>query len=1069
MKILSVVLQKMFDIHPDERRAFGWTAGLMFLILFSEMLFANFADTAFIKRFGVEYLPEMFLIDAVLVFFAMDLIRGLVGRYTATTILIRIFVLFAGAELVCRFLILFDFSLLYPAMYILRQQFNGVMLVIFWNICNDIFDTRQSKRIFPLITAGGILGRVLGSFSTNFLGEIMRLDNLLLISAGFLILGAMAVHRIGRLFPPPVAISKGSGSQKTGWSSPIAGLKEMTLLAKGSLLFVLLATIRILPNVVGPMFDFEYSVILDQSFTTEGGLIEFYATIRGVLNIIAFVLLMFVGKVYTRVGIPNALLFRPGNYFFVFSLLLFRFDILVGIYARISISVLTTTMHNPANNIIINLFPDKFRAKVRPILQVASRAGSLVGSLILLGLKTFIHASHFSFFGLFFVGLWLWSTFRLRGKYTSFLLDTLLEKQMDLKELEEVDLTVLVQDPKSLNRLLEGLHQEEGSAATLCARILAEARYPELGTAILSVLSEKDQSVQRDLLGLLRPEDASSVTPALVQMADRAPPSILPDVVRTVVRLAPSEYVDFLRRMSQTTDKTVQAEAIVGLYQTGMGSSVLSILSGWLESEDQEDMFLGLTTAARAGEVKLEKHIHAILERESGPRIQAKAVEALGGLGTPQRNEPIMAWLDSPSPDVRQAAILALVLDDERAVGRAIDALGDESPNVRHAAFTRLSQMDKGIVPALLKALNSPSRVLKDGILRLLERLEVKDVAFSEFITREIRSAYENIRAIQALSLLEETPALGLLRQHLADRSSDAVFTIFRILEVQGGGSEMRTIYRGLRISARERANALEALESKLHPTISRVLIPLLDDIPMDDKLKVARKNLGVEEKGIPDPVDVITGFLASDDDEITQICALYAVGEARMRDFSEKVRAFEGHIDLKVRETARHALDRFEGIDRGKGEGPMLSTMDKMIHLKKIYVFSDLQVRELAAISSVTVEEDHKKDEIVVREGESGDTMFLIVSGEVSVIRNYGAPDETVIATIGHDDYFGEMALFEDKPRSATVKTNTESKVLVLGKLEFEEIMREFPQISINICRVFSQRIRELQKKFLS
>jgi len=146
-----------------------------------------------------------------------------------------------------------------------------------------------------------------------------------------------------------------------------------------------------------------------------------------------------------------------------------------------------------------------------------------------------------------------------------------------------------------------------------------------------------------------------------------------------------------------------------------------------------------------------------------------------------------------------------------------------------------------------------------------------------------------------------------------------------------------------------------------------------------------------------------------------------------------------------------------------------MLSTMDKMIHLKKIYVFSDLQVRELAAISSVTKEEDHGKDEIVVREGELGDTMFLIISGEVSVIRNYEAQDETVIATIGQDDYFGEMALFEDKPRSATVRTNTESKLLVLGKLEFEEIMREFPQISINICRVFSQRIRGLQKKFLS
>ena len=1068
MKVFSTILQKLFDIHPDERRAFGWTAGLMFLILFSEMLFANFADTAFIKRFGVEYLPEMFLIDAVLVFFIMDLIRGLVGRYSATTLLTRIFMIFAALEILCRFLILLDFSLLYPVMYILRQQFNGVMLVIFWNICNDIFDTRQSKRIFPLITAGGILGRILGSFSTNFLGELMRLDNLLLISAGLLLLGVVASNRIGRLFPPPVAVSRGPGSQKTGWSSPIAGLKEMTLFAKGSLLFVILAAIRILPNVVGPMFDFEYSVILDQSFATEGGLIEFYATIRGVLNIIAFVLLMFVGKVYTRVGIPNALLFRPGNYFFVFSLLLFRFDILVGIYARISINVLTTTMHNPANNIIINLFPDEFRAKIRPILQVASRAGSLAGSLILIGLKSFIHASYFSFFGLFFVGLWILATFRLRGKYTSFLLETILEKQADLKGLEDVDLTVLVQDPKSLNRLLEGLRQEKGSAATLCARILSEARYPELATTILSVLSEKDLSVQIDLLDLIRAEDASLVVPALVEMADTAPSSLQPYLVRTVGRVAPTEHVDFLRRMSQTTDRAVQAEAIVGLYQTGAGSSVFSILSGWLESENQEDMLLGLTTVARAGETKLEKHIHTILERETVPRIQAKAVEALGVLGRPDRDQRIAAWLDHSNPDVRRSAVMALAIDKEETIARVIDALGDESPDVREAAFSRLSQMDKQIVPQLLKALNSPKRALKDGILHILEKLEVKDVAFSEFITREIRSAYENIGAVQALRALDETSAVGLLTQHLSDKNSDAVFTVFRILEVQGGDAEMRTIYRGLRTSAREKANALEALESKLHPTLSRVLIPLLDDISIEEKLKVARKNLGIEEKDVSDPRGVLANFL-NDDDGVTQMCALYAIGEGQITELTEKIRTLDERGDPKVRETARHVLARLEGADYGEGGGPMLSTMDKMIHLKKIYVFSDLQVRELAAISSVTKEEDHGKDEIVVREGELGDTMFLIISGEVSVIRNYEAQDETVIATIGQDDYFGEMALFEDKPRSATVRTNTESKLLVLGKLEFEEIMREFPQISINICRVFSQRIRELQKKFLS
>ncbi len=1068
MKILSNILHRVFDIQPDETRAFGWTSGLMFLILFSEILFANFADTAFIKRFGVEYLPEMFLIDAVIVFFAMDLIRGLVGKYAATTILTRIFVIFALTEVLCRFLIFLDISLLYPAMYILRQQFNGVMLVIFWNICNDIFDTRQSKRLFSLITAGGVLGRILGSLSTGVLAQVTGLDNFLLISAGMLLLGAVASRRIGQLFPPPITASRTEVSDKKGWSSPIAGIKEMTLLAKGSLLFVLLAAVRVLPNMVGPMFDFQYSVILDRSFDSEGGLIQFYAAIRGALNVIAFVVLMFVGKVYTRVGIPNALLFRPGNYFLVFSLLLFRFDILIGIYARISISVLTTTLHNPANNIIINLFPDEFRAKVRPILQVAARAGSLVGSLILLGLKGFIHARFFSIFGLFFVGTWILVTLRLRRNYSSFLLETLLEKQVDLRELEEVDLSVLVQDKKTLNRLLEGLREETGSAATLCARILSEAQYPELGDAILSVLPEKDLPLQVDLLDLLGPENARPVVPALVEMADTAPRSLLPHLVRTVGRLAPRENIDFLTRTCEVDEKAVQAEALVGLYHTGMGEKGYPVLSAWLESRDPEDLLLAITTVARAGEEKLEKRLYAILDRETDPRIRARTLETLGILKTAERNERIMPWLQDPSHEVRRAAVSALALDDEKAVGRAVEMLGDESTDVRAAAFKRISEVDKRAVPSLLKALHSPKRVLKDGILRLLERLEVKDVEFSEFITGEVRSAYQNIFTAQQLKALGETPALGLLIQHLGDKNDDSVFTVFRILEVQGGGSQMRTIYRGLKAVAREKANALEALESTLHPALSRVLVPLLDDIPPEEKLKVAVKQFGVDEDRPSGPSAVLASLLDSDD-PITQMCALSIIGEGQMSDFSDKLEACQDHPDPAVRETVRQALERLGVIDHTGGGEPMLSTMDKMIHLKKIYIFSDLQVRELAAISSVAVERDYPKDEVVVREDEPGDTMFLIVSGEVSVIRNHGTEQETLIATISEDDYFGEMALFEDKPRSATVKTNTDAKLLVLGKLEFEEIMREFPQISINICSVFSQRIRDLQKKFLS
>jgi HEAT repeat protein len=901
-------------------------------------------------------------------------------------------------------------------MYIARQQYKGVMLILAWNVCNDIFDTRQSKRIFPLITAGGILGRILGSFSTNLLSHWTRLDNLLLVSAGLLILGAWVSHRTGQIFSPLVA----SGSQspeEANRASPIAGIKEMSLLVRGSLLFLLLAGIRILPNVIGPMFDFQYGVILDQSIGTESGLIRFYGGFRGAMNVITFGILLFVGTVYKRVGLPNALLFRPGNYFLAFSLLLFRFDLLVGVYARISISVFTMTLHNPARNTMINLFPDAFRAKIRPLLQVASRAGSLIGSLILVGLKPFIDPRFFSLFGLCFASLWILLTLRLKRDYPAFLLEGILRNHVDLQGRQEMDLRVLARDKKSLSRLLQGLREEEGEAATLCGRILAEARYPELGRAILSVLPAKDLSVQVSLLDLLRLEDGPSVVSGLLQMADEVSDELRPHLVRTAARLAPKEHIDFFRRTCQVDQKAVQAEAIVGLYRGGKGSEGYPVLQEWLERGNREDRLRAIQTIGRTGDGRFEKPLGELLSREDDPQIQAAILQALGRLGRDDHNEQIGPYCESSSPIVRQAAVSALDLDDPWAPERAIHMLGDDSLEVRETALNRIGETGKQALPPLLRSLGSANQTIKTGVLQLLEHMEVKDVAFSQFVKEEIRSVFWNLSLVQRLEDLEKTPGLELLIQHLGERNAEALFTVFRILEVQRKDPAMRTIYHGLKSSPREKANALEALESLLHPSLSRVLIPLLDDRPPRDKLRIARKYLRFNPD-ISSPASTIFEELLDSPDSVAQMCALYVIGKGRMSDFSDRIRPLQDrHPDPDVRATARQTLERLEGPWPG-AQGDALLAMDKAVRLKGIGTFSDLPVSALAAIGSVAEEQDYPKGRIVVREGTSGDSLFLVVSGEVSIIRKYGTRGETPIARISQGRYFGEMALFEDRPR---------------------------------------------------
>jgi CRP-like cAMP-binding protein len=145
------------------------------------------------------------------------------------------------------------------------------------------------------------------------------------------------------------------------------------------------------------------------------------------------------------------------------------------------------------------------------------------------------------------------------------------------------------------------------------------------------------------------------------------------------------------------------------------------------------------------------------------------------------------------------------------------------------------------------------------------------------------------------------------------------------------------------------------------------------------------------------------------------------------------------------------------------------LTISDKIMLLKGIDIFESLSVSELAAIASVAEVTDIPVDQIIIQEGTFGETMYLIIQGEVSVIKELGKVNEIEIDRIKPGEYCGEMALFEEVERSASIRTEMKCSFMVLHKQEFREIVREYPQIALEVCKVLSGRIRKLHKKIES
>ena len=142
------------------------------------------------------------------------------------------------------------------------------------------------------------------------------------------------------------------------------------------------------------------------------------------------------------------------------------------------------------------------------------------------------------------------------------------------------------------------------------------------------------------------------------------------------------------------------------------------------------------------------------------------------------------------------------------------------------------------------------------------------------------------------------------------------------------------------------------------------------------------------------------------------------------------------------------------------------ISLTDKILYLKRIEIFSDLSINELAAVASVTEEVFFDQGQTVFDEGDRGDTLYLVVEGDVAVIKDCDTDKQIELDSIGTGDYFGEMALFGDDRRSATIRVKKAARFLTLQKQELQEIVREFPQIALHVCRVLSMRIRHLHTK---
>ena len=133
---------------------------------------------------------------------------------------------------------------------------------------------------------------------------------------------------------------------------------------------------------------------------------------------------------------------------------------------------------------------------------------------------------------------------------------------------------------------------------------------------------------------------------------------------------------------------------------------------------------------------------------------------------------------------------------------------------------------------------------------------------------------------------------------------------------------------------------------------------------------------------------------------------------------------------------------------------------------LRGISLFSDLTTAEIAIVGQLLHEREYLAGEVIFDEGEVGQTIYFVLEGEVTICRQ-GRPENGQLAWLGPGEFFGELGLLDDSIRTAQARADTDCRLLVLSRDDFNGLMESHLRIAHRIgrqlLRHLGQRLREL------
>lgn len=186
-------------------------------------------------------------------------------------------------------------------------------------------------------------------------------------------------------------------------------------------------------------------------------------------------------------------------------------------------------------------------------------------------------------------------------------------------------------------------------------------------------------------------------------------------------------------------------------------------------------------------------------------------------------------------------------------------------------------------------------------------------------------------------------------------------------------------------------------------------------------------------------------------------------------RSLAEKVRDANEQLKLFFQEDAKKGQGRKRADGKREVQQVTVKSEDKV----DLFRERGLSAAEMKLLATFSTEERFREGSMIFREGEKGDKLYIVLDGRVRISKFIPGVGEEALTVLDRGDFFGEMALIDDKPRSADAKAHEQdATVLSIDRATLNEILSMDPHASLQflnlLCRMISRRLREINEKIV-